>query len=140
MSTLAAQKETTKRVLDAYKAWDLEQIMAFRAPNCRQRVIPASMGRPWTSNDEYREGLTRIMPLFRNWTITVDTEVHDAEQHTCMMHATSSAETDIGPYLNEYALILHFTDDGKQVIKILEMVDSAYSLKFFADIAAAVRK
>jgi hypothetical protein len=53
------------------------------------------------------------------------------------MHATSTADTDIGRYANEYALILHFTEDGKKVTKFLEYVDSAYSIKFFAALAAA---
>jgi ketosteroid isomerase-like protein len=61
--------------------------------------------------------------------------VHDAEQHTCVMHATSTAETDVGPYANEYALILTFTEDGEKVIKFLEYVDSAYSQGFFAKLA-----
>jgi ketosteroid isomerase-like protein len=54
-----------------------------------------------------------------------------------MMHATSTAETDVGPYGNEYALVLNFTDDGKKVTRILEYVDSAYSIKFFAKLAEA---
>lgn len=54
-----------------------------------------------------------------------------------MIHATSTAETDIGPYANEYALILKFTEDGTKVTRFLEMVDSAYSAKFFAALAEA---
>lgn len=69
--------------------------------------------------------------------VTVHTEVHDAEAHTCIMHATSTADTDIGPYANEYALVLFFTDDGKKVKKFLEYVDSAYSIKFFGALAEA---
>jgi ketosteroid isomerase-like protein len=53
------------------------------------------------------------------------------------MNATSTAETDIGPYANEYAPILHFTDDGKKVTEVLEYVDSAYSAKFFVALAEA---
>jgi hypothetical protein len=53
------------------------------------------------------------------------------------MHATSTAETDIGPYANEYALILFFTEDGKKVTKLLEYVDSAYSIRFFGALAEA---
>jgi hypothetical protein len=70
MSTLAAQKQTTQAVLDAYNAWDLEKILAFRAPNCQQQVLPASMGRPSMSNDEYRERLKQLLPLFRKFTVT----------------------------------------------------------------------
>ncbi|KAI4633714.1 uncharacterized protein J4E87_000878 [Alternaria ethzedia] len=43
-------------------------------------------------------------------------------------------DSDIGPYANEYALILHFTEDGKQVTKFLEFVDSAFSNKFFREL------
>ena len=53
------------------------------------------------------------------------------------MHATSTADSDIGPYTNEYALILHFTEDGKQVTKFLEFVDSAFSTKFFKELRDA---
>ncbi|EDU46313.1 predicted protein [Pyrenophora tritici-repentis Pt-1C-BFP] len=128
MSTLAAQKATTQAVIDAYNAWDIEKILAVRAPDCTTRVLPASMGRPNMSNSEYRERMNQL---------TIHEEVHDADAHKCMMHLSSTSETDIGPYTNEYALILHLTDDGKQVIKFLEFVDSAYSTKFFAALAEA---
>jgi hypothetical protein len=52
-----------------------------------------------------------------------------------MMHVTSTAETTIGPYANEYALILHFTEDRTKITKFFEFVDSAYSLKFFVKLA-----
>jgi hypothetical protein len=69
MSTLAIQKQTTKTVIDAYNAWDLEKMLAFRAPECQQQILPASMGRPSTNNTEYRERLTQIMPWFRKFTV-----------------------------------------------------------------------
>jgi ketosteroid isomerase-like protein len=155
MSALAAQKQTTQAVLDAYNSWDLEKILAFRAPNCEQQVLPASMGRPSMNNSEYRTRMKELLPLFRKFTVTltsfahdtyeqltssqvtVHTAVHDADEHKCIMHATSTAETDIGPYGNEYALVLFFTDDGKKVTKFLEYVDSAYAMQFFARLAEA---
>jgi hypothetical protein len=70
MSTLATQKATTQTVLDAYNAWDMEKILAFRAPDCKQQVLPASMGRPSMSNSEYRERLNQILPCFRSFTVT----------------------------------------------------------------------
>jgi ketosteroid isomerase-like protein len=53
------------------------------------------------------------------------------------MRATSTAETDIGPYANDYVLILYFTEDGEKVVKFEEYVDSAYSKGFFAKLAEA---
>lgn len=57
-------------------------------------------------------------------------EIHDAVARKCIIHASSRAETDIGPYMNEYALILTFTEDGRKVTKFVEFVDSAYSEQF----------
>jgi ketosteroid isomerase-like protein len=57
-------------------------------------------------------------------------EIHDALAHTCIIHATSTANTKIGPYANEYALILTFTEDGRKVTNFKEFVDSAYSEQF----------
>jgi len=70
MSTLATQKATAQSVLDAYNAWDMEKILAFRTPDCQQQVLPASLGRKTMNNDEYREYLGTILPNFRNFTVT----------------------------------------------------------------------
>jgi ketosteroid isomerase-like protein len=61
-------------------------------------------------------------------------ELHDPDAHTCMIHARSTADTKIGPYANEYALFLTFTEDGSEVLRFEEFVDSAYSEKFFAEL------
>lgn len=62
-------------------------------------------------------------------------EIHDAAARKCIIHATSRAETKIGPYTNEYALILTFTEDGRKVTKFDEFVDSAYSEQFVSALA-----
>jgi ketosteroid isomerase-like protein len=59
-------------------------------------------------------------------------EIHDAEAHTCMIHARSTADTKKGKYANEYALFLEFTEDGEKVLRFEEFVDSAYTERFFA--------
>lgn len=64
--------------------------------------------------------------------MTVHKEVHDPIAHVCSMHASSSAQTEIGQYANEYALFLTFTEDGKKISRIEEFADSAYSAEFFS--------
>ncbi|KAF3038247.1 hypothetical protein E8E11_001014 [Didymella keratinophila] len=132
---LAAQQDTARAVIEAYNAWDIDDILAYRSPDCKHRVLPASMNRAAKSNDEYRAYLSMIMPLYSNFTVVVKEEIHDAAAHTCIIHASSTAETKIGPYTNEYALILTFTEDGRRVTKFDEFVDSAYSQQFVAALA-----
>ncbi|KAI0570372.1 SnoaL-2 domain-containing protein [Pyrenophora tritici-repentis] len=132
---LSNQQHTAREVIDAYNAWDIDGILAYRSPNCKHRVLPASMNRAAKSNDEYRAYLRTIMPLYSKFTVEVKEEIHDTEMHTCIIHASSTAETKIGLYANEYVLILTFTEDGRKVTKFDEFVDSAYSQQFVAALA-----
>jgi hypothetical protein len=67
--SLAAQQDTARAVIEAYNAWDIDDILAYRSPDCKHRVIPASMDRAAKSNDEYRAYLSMIMPLYSNFTV-----------------------------------------------------------------------
>ena len=62
----------------------------------------------------------------------VHKEIHDAEAHMCVIHASSMADTKIGLYANECALSLTFTENGKKVSRFDEFVDSGYSNRFMA--------
>jgi ketosteroid isomerase-like protein len=67
--SLAAQQDTARAVIEAYNAWDIDDILAYRAPDCKHRVLPASMNRAAKSNDEYRAYLSMIMPMYSNFTV-----------------------------------------------------------------------
>jgi ketosteroid isomerase-like protein len=139
-SSLAAQQSTAQTFINAYNTWDIEAIMKYRTPDCQQQVLPFSMGKPAKNNTEYRSYFESIMPLFSNFTVKVHNEFHNAEARTSYMHASSRAETPIGTYANEYALVLSFTEDGTKITKIEEFVDSAYSAQFFAKLAISASK
>ncbi|CAA9966074.1 hypothetical protein CFE70_009470 [Pyrenophora teres f. teres 0-1] len=138
LPNLAAQQDTAREVIRAYNVWDIEAILAYRTPDCKHQVLPLSMNRTGKSNDEYRAYFNSIRPHYVNFTATVIEELHDAKTHKCIIHARSRAQTKIGLYANEYALILTFTKDGKKVSHFDEFVDSAYSVKFQADLAKAL--
>ncbi|KAI4670300.1 uncharacterized protein J4E79_000581 [Alternaria viburni] len=137
-ANLAAQKVVAKEVIAAYNAWDIERILGYRTPDCKQNILPASLNRTAMTNDEYRVFFKRIEPLYENFTARVLQETHDPEAHTCIIHARSTATTAIGPYGNEYALILTFTEDGTKVKYFDEFVDSAYTLDYGRRLTAAL--
>ncbi|KAI4637874.1 hypothetical protein J4E83_000692 [Alternaria metachromatica] len=137
-ANLAAQKVVAKEVIAAYNAWDIERILGYRTPDCKQNILPASLNRTAMTNDEYRVFFKRIEPLYKNFTARVLQETHDPEAHTCIIHARSTATTAIGPYGNEYALILTFTEDGTKVKYFDEFVDSAYTLDYGKRLTAAL--
>lgn len=71
------------------------------------------------------------MPLFKNFTPTIHHLVEDEKANTVVIWCSSTAETAIGPYGNEYVLLLHFNEAGDKVEKFIEFVDTEYSKSFF---------
>ncbi|KAK5741736.1 hypothetical protein LTR17_003727 [Elasticomyces elasticus] len=120
---LDQMKRTTKAVIDGYNNWDIEAIMTPRA-------LAASAVQYFAS----------IMPLFKDFTVTADSEIFDPQCKKAALHMNSTATSPLGHYANEYALFLTFTEDGTKITEFDEMVDSAVSGKFFAELATFVKE
>ena len=56
------------------------------------------------------------------------------------MQASSTAETDIGPYANEYVLVIEMGQDGKQAEKVVEWVDSGYAVTFMGRLRQEIER
>ena len=93
------------------------------------------------SNAEYEASFGPIMHAFRNWRLVAqdDKTVVDVEKRTVVMQANSTADTDLGPYKNEYVLVVYMTDEEKPMIdRIEEWVDSAVSMDLIPKLRAYV--
>ncbi len=101
--------------------------MSFRAPNCIHYILPSSLNRPPLNNEQYAAYFGSIIPAFTGFHVTVHDTIVDEAAQKVLMHASSTATTVLGPYVNEYALILHMTEDGRKVEKFYEFVNSAYT-------------
>ncbi|CZT14372.1 uncharacterized protein RCC_00349 [Ramularia collo-cygni] len=129
--------KTAHSVLDAYDTWDIDTILAPRAPNCTIQVIPTRLGRPTLTNAEYRDHFNKsFKDHFKGFHLEVLDTVEDPAAHKVVFHAMSTAETAIGKYQNEYSLFLQMSDDDTQLVSIKEFVDSGYGQEFFAKLKA----
>ena len=126
----SALLETGCAVIDGYNAWKPEAIMAYRTSDCIHQILPASLGRQPMNNEQYLASLTPIIPAFKNFHITATNTVVDEEARKVVMHAYSTATTDLGDYSNEYMLVLQMTEDGTKVVRLEEFVDSKYSAEY----------
>ena len=72
------------------------------------------------------------MLAFKNFNSSSKNTVVDEEAKKVVMHASSTATTDLGDYNNEYILVLHMTEDGTKVHRFEEFVDSKYSTEFLS--------
>lgn len=59
--------------------------------------------------------------------------IHDAAKGKAVIYATSYADTifDDFKWTNEYAVFITFTENGEQINKMEEMVDTAFFQEFF---------
>lgn len=130
-STLVA---TALSVVDGYNAWSIEEILAPRSTNCTQHILPHSLGIPPMNNTQYASYFRPNLPNFRNFHVDVQETVVDVEARKVVILASSTAETDIGAYANEYVLVVEMGHDGKQAEKVIEWVDSGYSVRFLGQL------
>lgn len=130
--------ETAQSVIDGFNTWTPEAIIAYRAPNCIHQVLPSSLGRSPLNNEQYLAYFKPIMPAFRDFHVTVETQVVDEAARKVVTHASSTATTDLGDYNNEYMLVLHMTEDCGKVERFEEFVDSKYSSEFLPRLRAAL--
>jgi len=126
--------------IDAFNAWDLDLILDCYDEQLEHRILPQSLGRPVLNKRQYREYLKGILPLFKRFKVTIHEVVEADEKMT--IHASSVGESASGsPYANEYMIIIHFiplpSSAGPHVLPkmrlVKEFVDSAVSVKFFAE-------
>ena len=133
-STLLA---TASSVVAGYNAWSIPAILAPRSTTCTHEILPHSLRIPSMNNDDYATYFARSLPIFHNFTVKTHESIVDEEARKVVMLASSTAETDIGPYNNEYVLVIEMGRDGRQVEKVIEWVDSGYSVKFFGQLRQA---
>ena len=118
---------TAQSAIQGYNTWTPASVLSYRSPTCLHYILPSSLHRPPLNNDQYAAYFTPIMPAFKDFHVTVHDSIVDEAARKVVMYASSSASTALGPYNNEYMLILHMTEDGRQVDRFYEFVDSAYS-------------
>ncbi|KAH9943287.1 uncharacterized protein BXZ73DRAFT_97337 [Epithele typhae] len=128
---ISRRRQTAFQVLDSYKAWDLDQILACRTEDCIQQILPRSLNRPPMDNTTYRTFFGGVMPYFKNFTPEIDDIVEDERANKVVIWCHSTADTAVGPYKNEYMLTLHFNEEGDKVTKLYEFVDGANSVDFW---------
>ena len=121
---------TAQEATQSYNTWTIESILSFRTPTCLHYILPSSLDRPPLTNEQYATYFSTIMPAFERFHLTLHDTIVDEAARKVSMHASSTASTVLGPYNNEYMLILHMTEDGRKVDRVYEFVDSAYSADY----------
>ena len=82
------------------------------------------------NNEAYEAYFSAILPYFRDFKVTVNDIFEDEKENKVVVWARSTADTDLGPYANEYMLALYMNEAGDKIDRFLEFVDSNNSVQF----------
>ncbi|KAH8684261.1 hypothetical protein BGZ60DRAFT_397154 [Tricladium varicosporioides] len=124
---LSERRKTTLQAIKSYDDWKIEEILAWRSEKCTHEILPKSLNQPTMSNTLYKAYFSGIMPFFRDFKLQINDIIEDEKENKIVIWAQSTAVTDLGPYANEYMLVLYFNESGEKVDRFLEFVDSASS-------------
>ncbi|KAJ9626752.1 hypothetical protein H2204_009897 [Knufia peltigerae] len=133
--TRAQLLATVDRFFDAYKVFTMDAILAVRSPTCIHHTGPKSHGDMHLNNTQFVEFMGPMLGVFRNFKLFVADEKEtmvDVEKRKVFLHLQCHAETDAGPYENDYHWILTMNETGDLIDDIIEWVDSAYLNDFIA--------
>lgn len=129
---------TALAFIAGYNEWNMDAILAPRAENCMHRVYPARLSRPNMNNTEYRTYFSAFLPLYKDFNVMIIDAYVDESANRVALQATSTATSVIGPYANEYVLMLKMTECQDKIYEVREFVDSEYSAQFFANLTAYI--
>lgn len=84
------------------------------------------------NNEQYRLFFNKILkPTFVKYRSQVHDIFEDKEANKVSLWCSCNADTVVGPYNNEYILLLYLNEAGDKVRKFVEFVDSEYSARRF---------
>lgn len=92
------------------------------------------------NNTQYRAFFLATMPLIQNFTPRIHAVVVDEQANAATVWCSSTADTVVGPYANEYMIMMHFNEAGDKVVRFLEFVDSAFSRDHFGRLRSFVEE
>ncbi|KAK8068762.1 hypothetical protein PG994_005378 [Apiospora phragmitis] len=132
-SPAEVQAATLNKFLDAWRTQDVGTTIELWSEEFKQRLLPYSLGAAVRSRAEAAGIYPILTSSLTNWKLEIKEAVHDAVRGTAAVYATSTADTPLPDekWATDYALFISFTEDGTQINKLDEMVDSAFYRSFF---------
>ncbi|KFA68130.1 hypothetical protein S40285_10017 [Stachybotrys chlorohalonatus IBT 40285] len=119
--------------IDGFNQNTPEGVIAYRAPNCVHRIVPTSANIPARSNEEYQNFISSGFQIIKNFKLRISEghePVIDEVARKIVLFISSSADSPIGPYTNEYVFELKTNEDGTLIEQITEFIDTAPTVGF----------
>lgn len=164
MPSLEEQEATLNQFIQGWRKWSTEEMLASWANSATQKALPFSLGHPARTRTQVEDTLPILQRVVTNYEVSriitpsntcsvmkhekadyssklkIHEIVQDAARGKAAVYAISKGDTPFGIWTNEYAVFITFDESRKQIIKIEEMVDSAFMNEFFPKFQDYVRQ
>ncbi|TVY84587.1 Monooxygenase ptaG [Lachnellula suecica] len=144
------QAATIDKYVAGWKKMSPQEMLATWSGNATQQGLPFTMSQPPKTRAQVEASLPKLSEILLNFKVTVTiyhgyirhfnlthpkltihNVVHDPSKGKAVIYAVSQADTPFGvPWRNEYASFLTFDESGEKIVKLEEMVDSAFVKAF----------
>lgn len=130
MST-SPRLKTAQALLDGYSSLSVDRLTAPLASDYTHQILPESLGVPIRDAKQFAEHAVEIFSMFREFRMNPKAIFEDQGHNVVVVHARMEGklkESD-EEWLNECVLIICLSEDGSQVVKVKEFVDSAKAVE-----------
>ncbi|EFQ36364.1 hypothetical protein CGRA01v4_12216 [Colletotrichum graminicola] len=109
------------QLIDAFNAWDEDQIIGCRTKDCVHEFWPASVSQQRHDNAAARAEFAATREIFKNFHVRVVDHVEDPVAGRVVMFAHASMETHKGKMVLDYVLLLDISEESEKISRILQM-------------------
>lgn len=127
----STRMKTTQALLDGYSSLDVEQLTASLSRDFTHQVLPESLAMPVRNAKQFAVHATEIFSVFGEFRMHPKAIFEDQGRNAVVVHARMEGVLKVSneEWLNECVMIISFSEDGTEVIKVTEFVDSVKAVE-----------
>jgi hypothetical protein len=137
---VSRQRQTADTIATSFSKMDIPTLISLRTPTCTRNFLPASLGYPPQTNEQYEAQLNSMATIFTSFAVTVNDVVEDVAGKKIVMFVSARGDTPVGEYRNEYVWKMEFDESGEKVEKWTEFVDVGMARDFYPKLVGEMKR
>lgn len=116
-----------QKYLTAFNTNTPEGVIAHRSADCKHYILPTAAGQPVRNNTEYQAFIAPSFKYIKDFFLKIDENfepIIDEKSLKVSMWLTTSADSVIGPYNNQYNFVLYANSNVSEIIQVVEFIDT----------------
>ncbi|KAI2470480.1 hypothetical protein F4781DRAFT_174356 [Annulohypoxylon bovei var. microspora] len=131
MDEARARRLTVNALLDGYGSLSVPQLLRTMSPDFHHQVLPESLGMKPRNREAFAQHAAGIFSIFDEFRMVPKSIIDGGPGSMAVVHARMQGilKGGAGEWINECVMMIQLSQDGTQVVRITEFVDSAKALE-----------